>query len=164
MPQDLVETPRGLEVAPARHAELRWRADFLAQPANFDHNAHDGMSAEGRERWRQHLADVSVREAQERPAPSGYRVAAPRERSLSQPERRFMLRNCGRMEAELRHLVATNPTVRACWEEAERGGLSETSAAELAVIALEREVDDFKRQLLYAHHERLPVVPVVAED
>ena len=76
------------------------------------------------------------------------RRADPRRRALDHDERRFMLRHCGRLEAELRHLVATNPTVRQAWSDALAGGLSETSAAELALVCLARENADLRRELV----------------
>ena len=90
---------------------------------------------------------------------SSYVTADPQQRTLEPTERRFMLRHCGRMEAELRWLVENNPTVRDAWNEAKRGGLSETSAAEMALICLARENDDLRRQLSARR-----LVPVVAED
>ncbi len=139
-------------LTPAQHAEelaargwiepeyITAATEMLSQVARLP--AHDSVQDEG----------------------ARHRVWDRQQRTLAPSERRFMLRHCGRMEAELRCLVTNHPTVGACWEEATRAGLSETSAAELAVIALAREIDDLKRQLLHLHRERLPVVPVLAED
>lgn len=69
-------------------------------------------------------------------------------RTLSPRERLFMLANAGRIESELRWLKANDSRVHQCYAEAKRAGLSETTAAEMAVICLARENEDLRRRAM----------------
>ena len=66
-------------------------------------------------------------------------------RALSAEERQFMLRDAGRLESELRWLRNNNATVHQVYKEARRANLSETTAAEMALICLAREMEDAGR-------------------
>ena len=69
------------------------------------------------------------------------------ERTLNPEERLFMLRSVARIEAELTWLRNNNATVCRVWKEAKRAKLSDTSAAEMALICLARENEDLRRHL-----------------